>query len=222
MELTAFVSTELAKVADPDKAGPMAAYLKTDMPFYGVQKAGRVPIIRAFKKQFRPADRGEYEANVRAIWALPHREEKYLAIAYAKAFPAYLNPESMPLFEQLIREGAWWDLVDDAAVNLVGAAWKNHRSQIEVVMDAWIEDDDVWIRRAAVLGQLKHKDQTDTDRLLAYCRKGAPETVFWMRKAIGWALRQHSRTDPDLVRNFLEEMGHQLSGLTRREASKYV
>lgn len=221
-ELTDAATTALVALADPDRAAQMAAYLKTEMPFHGVSRPEMKKIGTKLKRSFKPADRSEYEARVRELWALPHREEKYLAIEYARGFKTYQDACSLPLFEQLIREGAWWDLVDDVASNLVGTAWKRDRERVQIEMDRWIDDDDIWIRRSAVIGQLKHKGETDTERLLAYCRKGAPETVFWMRKAIGWALRQHSRTDPQLVRAFLAEMGDELSGLSRREASKYV
>lgn len=221
-ELTDAASTALAERANPEFAVSMAAYMKTEMPFYGVKRPELKKMARELKNRFVPADRAEYEANVRALWALPHREEKYLAIMYARAFRAYQDADSLPLFEQMIRQGAWWDFVDDIAANLVGTAWLKDRARVEVEMDRWIADDDLWIRRSAVIGQLKHKDRTDTERLLRYCRIGAPETVFWMRKAIGWALRTHSRHDPQLVRDFLEEMGDRLSGLSRREASKYV
>ncbi len=200
----------------------MAAYMKTEMPFYGVQKAGRTPVIRAAKKQFPPHSQQEYEANVLALWALPHREEKHVALAYARAFKRYQVLVAMPLYERLIREGQWWDFVDDVASNLVGTVWLRERNVMGPRMDAWILDEDIWIRRTAVIGQLKHREKTDVERLLRYCRIGAPEKVFWMRKAIGWALREHSKRDPETVRAFLDEMGQALSGLSRREAAKYI
>lgn len=218
--LASFVSRELALRADPGAAGPMAAYMKTDMPFHGVKKAGREEVLREVKARFAPADRAELEAGIRALWALPHREEKYLALAYGRRFHSLLTPDSLPLVETLIREGGWWDLVDDVAANLLGSLWRRFPETIAPLMDLWIEDDDLWIRRAAVLGQLKHKDATDTKRLLRYCLLRMHEREFFMRKAIGWALRQHSYVDPELVIAFLEEQRDELSGLSFREGAK--
>ena len=114
-----FVQAELSALADPVKAAPMAAYLKTDLPFYGVQNPARKPVFRAMVRQFRPSDRDDWERSVLALWALPHREEKYAALWYARSFKRMWVPESLPLADRLIREGAWWDLVDDAIGGLV-------------------------------------------------------------------------------------------------------
>lgn len=222
MELVEFVREELAAAADPAKAPAMQAYMKTEMPFLGVQKAGRAPVLRAARKRFAPVDRDQWRAQVAALWALPHREEKYLALAWARAYKTFAVADELPFLEGLIREGAWWDFVDEIASHLVGEAWLRQRERVGPVMDRWITDEDVWIRRTAILGQLRHKEKTDTDRLLGYCEARAHEQSFWIRKAIGWSLRQHARTDPDLVVAFLERMGDRLSGLSRREAGKHL
>lgn len=219
-QIRQLVQDELAQRANPVDAGPMQAYLKTEMPFYGVKKPGRTAIERLLKKRFRLDDRDAWEEAVRALWALPHREEKYLAIAYAKLHPEHAVPASLPLFEQLIREGAWWDFVDDVAGNLVGRLWSEHRAWTEERMDRWIDDDDLWIRRTAILGQLKHKEHTDVARLFRYCRERMHEREFFIRKAIGWALRQYSYTDPDAVKDFLRAHRDELSGLSYREGAK--
>ncbi len=218
--LAAFVSRELAAVANPDDAGPMAAYMKTEMPFLGVKKPARERVMREVKTRFTPRDRRELEAGVRALWGLPHREEKYLALAYARRFHRLLNVASLPLVEDLIREGAWWDFVDDAASNLLGSLWRRFPDDIAPVMDRWIEDDDLWIRRSAIIGQLKSKEATDADRLFGYCRLRMHEREFFIRKAIGWALRQHGYTAPDDVIAFLLAHRQELSGLSFREGAK--
>jgi len=219
-ELTDWLQRELTALADPVNAIPMAAYMKTDMPFYGIKRPLRKPIERAMKKRFPPKDRDAWEAAVRGIWALEHREEKYCALTYARAFPAHHLPDSMPLFEDLIRQGAWWDLVDEVAVQLVGRAVQRHRETLTPTLKAWIKDDDVWIRRTAIICQIKHKAETDVPLLLDFCTRRADEKSFWIRKGIGWALRELSKTDPDTVRAFLAKHGEALSGLSRREASK--
>ena len=125
--LVAFVAHGLSEGADPAKAAPMAAYLKTDTPFYGAQKAARVPVHREAVRRFPPADRSEYRGAVLALWNQPHREERYLAIAYARSFPRYITLSSIPLYRKMIVEGAWWDYVDSLAIHLVGQVRLNKR-----------------------------------------------------------------------------------------------
>lgn len=218
--LTRFVQTGLKDAADPAKAGPMAAYMKTTMPFYGVQKPQRVPIFKEMNRRFPADDRRAYERNVLALWALPHREEKYAALDYAVSQKAMIGLESMPLYERLIREGAWWDLVDCVAPDLVGPLLLRERRKLRPVMRKWIKDDDFWIRRAAIISQLRHKSETDEAELFRYCLHCADEREFFIRKAIGWALRQYSYSAPTAVRRFLLDNRDRLSPLSFREGAK--
>jgi 3-methyladenine DNA glycosylase AlkD len=216
--LTTFVQQALAAAADPAKAASMQAYMKTDMPFYGVQKAGRTSILREARAAFRPKDEATWRRQVEALWALPHREEKYLAITWARKEPRFVHSGHLDLFEHLIRDGAWWDLVDDVAANLVGRALLRDRAGVTPVLRRWLTDDDVWIRRTTIIAQLKHKRDTDTALLFDACRDQAADTSFWIRKAIGWALREYGKTDPDAVIAFVEAEAATLSGLSKREA----
>ena len=220
--LTTMVSESLAEVAEPEKAGPMAAYMKTGMPFYGVQEASRVPILRKVVRSGAPLDRAEYNRNVSALWALPHREEKYIALGYARAFDQYVDHANVALHRRLIAEGAWWDFTDEIATKLVGRALEKERVQVTPTMRQWIGDDERWIRRTSIICQLGHKSGTDTDLLSAACVSNLADQDFFIRKAIGWSLREHSKTDPDWVRTFVAECGTELSSLSRREATKYL
>jgi len=220
--LTEFVADRLAAIADPDKAGPMAAYMKTDMPFYGVQKAGRVPILREAVKRFPPYDRDDYLAAVLALRDQPHREEKYLAIGYARSFPQFITLSSAPLYRRMIVEGAWWDLVDETAIHLVGDVLLHQREAMTPRIEAWIDDRDMWLRRTSILAQIGHKDATDARLLFDGCERRMGETEFFIRKAIGWALRDYAKTDPDAVAAFVTEHRDGLSGLSYREATKHL
>lgn len=221
-EIISFVQSELRKLADAEKAPVMAAYMKTTMPFYGVQKPDREPISKAIKKGFKPADRHEYEATLRALWDLPYREEKYIALNYGCDFASLATIDTIPLYEELVREGAWWDFVDVIAGHMVGFLYKAHRKDVEPVMDAWIEDDDFWIRRTAILSQLRHKKETDAKRLFMYCLAQADEKEFFIRKAIGWALREYSYADPAAVKKFLLQNKNRLSNLSFKEGAKHL
>lgn len=219
-EVAAFVKTGLAARADPTKAGPMTAYMKTSMPFYGVQKPQRTPIAKAVKRRFDIDDIEQYLAVVEAVWTMPHREEKYLAVHLARLYPQYVTPASVPLYEKLIREGAWWDFVDELAIHLVGRVFLDERRVLRPLLDEWVHDDDLWIRRTAILAQIGHKKSTDQRMLFDYCLRCAGESEFFIQKAIGWALREYSRFAPGAVQNFIVQNRERLSALSVREGAK--
>ncbi len=221
-EMVRFVTTSLAARADSRKAVAMAAYMKTTMPFHGVPQPARELIERQIKTRFAPAGRRDYERAVLSLWRLGHREEKYIAIAVAQMYPDFIRPESIPLYERLIREGAWWDFVDEIASKLVGALPLGDPEAVWPIIDRWIEDEDLWIRRTALICQLGHKERTDHVRLFRYCRARAGDKDFFIRKGIGWALRQYSYAAPERVRDFLVRNRAILSPLSYREGSKVL
>ena len=196
--------------------------MKTEMPFYGVKAGARRKLVKQLAKDFVPADRAQYETWVRALWSLPHREEKYVAIGLARAWKQWVSVESVELYEQLIRQGAWWDFVDEIAAHLVGTCLADDPDAVWPIMDRWIDDPGLWIRRSALLCQLRHKQRTDSKRLFDYCRRRMSEKEFFIRKAIGWALRQYSYTDGEAVWEFLQENREELSGLSSREGVRVL
>ncbi|MEZ4467401.1 MAG: DNA alkylation repair protein [bacterium] len=215
-----FLEGELAAQADADRAVAMAAYMKTAQPFHGVPATARRAIGKAAAKRFRPTDRAQYEAAVAAVWALPRRETRYLAIQLALAWKP--TSASVPLFRRLIVEGAWWDTVDELACHVIGGLLLREPATLWPWIDAWIDDADLWLRRTALLAQNRHKGRTDAARLFAFCRKRADEKDFFIRKAIGWALREYAKTSPEAVVAFLRAERSHLSGLSFREASKHL
>ncbi len=221
-ERVAFVASALADVADPERARDMAAYMKTEMPFYGATSPQRKEIFREMRRRFPVESEQEWAAAVLALWDRPHREEKYLAVDLAKAHAAYHTSGNVPLFRRLIVEGAWWDFVDVVAAHCVGRALLRERSELKPLMDRWIDDPDLWVRRSALLAHLGHKEHTDEAQLFAHCLARAGEKEFFIRKAIGWVLRQYARTAPDAVAAFLIGHRERWSGLTFREASKHL
>lgn len=221
-EVVNFVQSSFEELADPVKAGPMAKYMKTEMPFYGIQKTERIPVNRELRKQFRPKNRRQYHSIVRALWKLPHREEKYTAIEYARQSEELVTFESLPLYELMIRQGGWWDLVDEIAIHLVGRILYKDRTRMKPVLDRWILDDDLWIRRSAIISQVLHKSATDEEQLFRYCLKQAGQQDFFIRKAIGWALRDYSKSNQKSVSSFLKKNQEKLSNLSYREAAKYL
>jgi len=155
------------------------------------------------------------------------REFFYMACEYAErgGRAGHHRAAALPLFKGMIEQAGWWDVVDWVAGKMIGGpggAFDTDPEKVGVVMERWIDDKDLWVRRAAVISQLHRKERTDLGMLARFCLARAHETDFFMRKAIGWALRQHARTDPEWVRSFLRKHDARLSPLTVREASKHL
>ncbi len=212
----------LAAVGDADDARAMAAYMKSAIPFHGVRKPGRVAILRNLGRTFPVGDHATYLATSAALWAQDHREEKYLAIAWARRWRTFVGLDSFDLYERFVVEGAWWDFVDETASHLVGEVLLTHRDEVRPIMQAWIDDPDMWRRRTAIVCQLRHREATDRAMLFDFCLRRAHEDEFFIRKAIGWALRQYARVEPAAVRTFVLDHRDAWSGLTFREATKHL
>ncbi len=221
-ELVAIARRELSQRRNPEKAVGMAAYMKTEMPFYGVQKKGRTEVFRMLKRAVPITDNATYRAAVEALWELPHREEKYLAIGIAKHYTDFLSSDNLDLYRRLIVEGAWWDFVDEVGIHCVGIVYRDERETTEPLIEEWIDDEFMWLRRTSLISPIKHKAATDHRMLFDHCLRRAHETEFFTRKAIGWTLREYAKTEPDRVRRFLLQHRDRWSGLSFREAAKHL
>ncbi|MCA9569325.1 MAG: DNA alkylation repair protein [Myxococcales bacterium] len=212
---------DLEAVADPSRAPAMKAYLKGHFDFLGVTSTDR----KAVQKPWIAAGKGlsgdDLAADALALWEDPARELQYIAIDDLRRWAKKLGPDQLPAVEHLIRTKSWWDSVDALAAHVVGAMVRKH-PELTPVMDAWIDDDDMWIARTAILHQLTWREAADEDRLFGYCVRRMDHKDSFIRKAIGWALRQHGRVRPDAVRAFVEAHADGLSGLSRREALKHL
>jgi 3-methyladenine DNA glycosylase AlkD len=225
LELVAATRSALREAADPERAPQMQAYMKSAMPYLGVRVPRVRGLVRALAKQRPPASTEELVATVRALWdQADHREERYAATALAGApvVRRLRRPELIGVYRHLIVTGAWWDHVDELAGNRVGPILLAHQETVTPVIAAWATDADLWLRRTAILSQLTFKDRTDLALLQAAIEANLEDSSFWIRKAIGWALRQYARTDPDWVRATVAEYDGRLSGLSRREALKHL
>jgi 3-methyladenine DNA glycosylase AlkD len=211
----------LIEVADEAKATPMAAYLKDRFPFLGVQAGARRQAQRPILAALAPpaANGDDLLAFARTCWAEPERELQYVATDALRKHVATLEARHLPDVKELLSTKSWWDTVDSLAVHTVGPLVAAN-PELSDEMDRWIDDPNIWVARTAILYQLSYKERTDADRLFAYVDARAADTEFFIRKALGWALRQYARTDPDAVRAFVADRGDRLSGLTRREALK--
>lgn len=215
----------LRAAADPAKAPAMQAYMKSEMPYLGVQA---VPLRQAVKPVLaarRLDSFEEWRDTLLELWRdARYREERYAAIELAghPAYRSFQTMDALPLYEEMIVSGAWWDLVDSLASHQIGGLLRSYPTKMKPALRAWASCADVWKRRAAILAQLGFKRDTDLDFLFACIRPSLRRPEFFLRKAIGWALREHAKTDARAVIEYVQRHEARLSPLTRREALRHV
>ncbi|MDF0531836.1 DNA alkylation repair protein [Tsukamurella sp. 8F] len=215
--LATAVRAELRAAADPSLAPAQQAYMKSPMPFLGV----RVPAVRAAVRQIAEGekDSGLLQAAALDLWrSAEFREERYAALAVMALPPLRGDVATLPVHEEMIRTGAWWDLVDEAAHRL--RELLDAAPGVSATIRVWSRDGDMWIRRAAIICQVGRRADTDRALLSDVVVPNLGDPEFFIRKAIGWALRDLARTAPDWVREFAAR--HELSPLSRREALKHL
>jgi 3-methyladenine DNA glycosylase AlkD len=218
----AIIRERLHAEADPGRAKAARAYMKSSMPSLGV----RVPVVRrlvlAAAKELPFGSPAELRDDVRLLWReATWREERYAAIDLTSLKAVAKDLEMLPLYEEMIRTGAWWDFVDGVS-DRICTLLQHHRSTLTPLLQKWAIDPDFWIRRAAITSQLKAKSATDTDLLATVLDANLADKEFFVRKAIGWILREYAKTDPQWVRNYVESRPGGLSPLSLREAMKHL
>ncbi len=207
---------------DPVRAAGVTAYMRNQFPFAGVT----LPRLRAIYREAvqglpPPAGDAEVAAVALACWDLPEREHQHLACMHLRGHLHLLGPSFVPTLERLVATKSWWDTVDELATHVAGPMVAAH-PELRAVMDRWLESDCFWLARVAILHQERWKERTDAVVLFAYCRRRAADREFFVRKAIGWALRSYAKVEPERVAGFLAAHGGELSGLSRREAERGV
>jgi 3-methyladenine DNA glycosylase AlkD len=211
---------ELAARADPERAGPMRAYMRDQFPFLGVPAPGQREAWRAATPGLpRTLPEATVVEAAEALWQRPEREHQYLAthLVSRHAASAAASPAFLATVEHLLTTKPWWDTVDALAIHATGSLVGRH-PELRTDMDRWLHGDHLWLARSALLHMNRWKAATDRDWLFAACLARATDTDFFLRKAIGWALRELSKTDEAAVVAFVHDHGDVLSGLSRREA----
>ncbi|MFC9909584.1 DNA alkylation repair protein [Streptomyces sp. NPDC059862] len=210
-----------AAAADPERAGPMRAYMKDVAPFIGLTTPVRRALSRTVVAGTARPDEADCTAVALRCWQLPEREYHYFAVDYLRRHVGRCSSAFLPVARQLVTTVSWWDTVDLIAAHVVGALVAADPG-LKRDMDAWIVDDDLWVARTALLHQLRYKDRTDTERLFTYCLRQSGHPDFFVRKAIGWCLREYAKTDPEAVRAFLARERGRFAPLSVREALKNI
>jgi 3-methyladenine DNA glycosylase AlkD len=207
--------------ADPNRAAANRAYMRDQFPYLGFARPAQRQLSRAVLAGSGKPTEADLVDLALGCWALEEREYQYFAVDLLRRYVGVCGPDFLGTARTLITTRPWWDTVDELAVHVVGALVARF-PELEKTMDTWVTDPDMWMVRTAILHQNGYKDATDPGRLFVYCAAQAAHRDFFVRKAIGWALREYARTDPSAVRDFVEAHHATLSGLSIREALKHL
>lgn len=224
-KLISAVRQALRDNADPAKAPPMQAYMKSEMPYLGVQTAIRREATKQVFVEHPLGSASQWQATVLWLWRkAEYREERYAAIDLAgyRVYRDYRTLVTLPMYEEMITTGAWWDYVDTIATRDVAALLEEYPGQMKRRMRSWARSGDIWKRRTSIICQLGFKERTDLKLLYDCIEPSIGEKEFFLRKAIGWALREYAKTDPDEVVRYVTTKKDVLSGLSKREALRNV
>ena len=209
---------ELKAVANLDDAVAMKAYMKNKFEFLGVKTPARRKLVKAFFKQQTDSD---IDWNfINEAWNNPYRELQYAALDYLEIRKKLLTPSDLPRLKKLAQTKSWWDTIDFLD-RLVGSTIARFPETKEIIL-SWSCDEDIWLRRLAIDHQLLRKEETDIELLEKILVNNLGQTEFFINKAIGWALRDYSKTNPDWVRDFIEKHRAEMAILSIREGSKYL
>ncbi len=203
-----------------DNAVPMKKYMKNQFPFLGIKTPLRKKLFSTFYKESGLQKEPFQHGLVLALWEKDEREYQYAAMDYIEKSLKKLTKDDLPLMEKLITTKSWWDTVDMLAQKPVGTIAAKWPEVIPETIEGWAYGDHLWLRRTALLFQLKYKEKTDEELLYRFILHNAGDTEFFIQKAIGWALREYSKTNPDSVRAFIAD--HELPKLSVREGRKYL
>jgi 3-methyladenine DNA glycosylase AlkD len=203
-------------VRDPAYAAGAQRYMKSELPYLGVRMPDLRRTWQALLDEWPIESEPALRDALQELWDdAEFREERYTALALLERYPEYVT---LPLLERLIVEGAWWDLVDTLAKRVGDLLRRN--PAVTDDMRRWSRDGNLWRRRVSIICQLGFKDETDLDLLFDCIEPNLADREFFVRKAIGWALRDYAWHDPQEVDRYVREHTDRLSGLSRREATK--
>lgn len=210
---------ELEAAKDPHKAGPMEAYMRHQFSFLGIA----APERNALYKKYFPSAKKTKVIDwdfVETCWGQESREYQYVAANYLKAMQSYLTENDLPKIERLVVTKSWWDTVD--ILDRVVGSLVYDKPELEERILQWSLSDNIWLRRVAIDHQLLRKEKTDVQLMEKILLNNLDQTEFFINKAIGWALRDYSKTNPEWVSSFIEKNKERMSELSIREASKYL
>ncbi len=211
---------QLIHHADSKRVDGMKAYMRDQFDFYGIAMTERRKICKTFIKENPLSSIAEVEKLVRYAWEKPQREWQYFAIELLAHYKKQWKESTIKIIEYCITNKSWWDTVDAMADEWAGVYFKIFPEQIPVIAGRWNRGENIWLQRTSLLFQKKYKSETDTKLLSGYIKHLATSEEFFIRKAIGWILREYAKTNPAWVKDFVDK--YKLSPLSKREAIKNI
>ncbi len=210
----------LSNHSDEPTAEWSVAYMKDQFVFFGIKAPLRRMLFKQFMAENAPPQYNVLSDLVWELWLEPEREFQYFAIELLEKYKKTWEVGIIDLFEKIIVTKSWWDSVDGISSALVSVYFKKYPQQIKPVTERWMASGNIWLQRVCLIFQLTYRKETNTELMFQYMRQLTHSKEFFIQKAIGWALRQHARTDVDLVRQFVENT--KLAPLSKREALKHL
>jgi len=208
------------KQADAANASAMKAYMLNQFEFFGIKTPVRDEIVKSYLKKNTLQQFSELEQVIKELWDMPEREMQYFAIDIFQSHKKMWSPNSIKLIEYCIIHKSWWDTVDGIASDWLGPYFKQFSEQTFLITSQWNKSNNIWLQRSSILFQKSYKKNTDTALLSSHILNCKDNKDFFIRKAIGWALREYSKTNPDWVIAFVAK--NNLSPLSKKEALKRI
>ena len=221
--MTDFLQTlelEFETNSDQNIAAGQMAYMRNQFKFYGIKTPKRREIQRPFLEKSYLPPKVELQQIVKTLWQKPQREYQFFAQELVFKYRRIFDKNDIALLEYMVTNKSWWDTVDYIAVKLIGPYFEYYPEQLDTYIEKWLASDSIWLQRCCLLYQLKRKDKIDTQRLEYIIKRLLGSKEFFINKAIGWVLREYSRTNPSWVMNFVQR--NELSPLSHREALRLL
>ena len=210
---------EMIQHKNEEQAQKMSKYMLNKFEYIGIKTPERRKIFKNFFKEYKNEEKINWEF-VNKCWENKYREFQYVAADYLKNMKDKLTINDIPKFKRLILEKSWWDTIDNLDMTIGALALKD--SNVNKILLEWSLDENIWLRRIAIDHQLLRKEKTNTELLEKILKNNLGQAEFFINKAIGWALRNYSKTNPERVKNFIEENKENMAKLSIKEASKYL
>lgn len=216
------LQSEFESNSNPKIAKEQKAYLKDNFEHFGIKTPQRREIQKPFlSKEFLPKKSEAFQI-VKTLWQKPQREYHYFAQELVFKYKKELEKDDIELFEFMILNNSWWDTIDFIAPKLINQYFKSFPEERDFYVEKWLESENIWLQRSAILFQLKDKEKIDIHLLTSSIAFLIPSKEFFINKAIGWILREYSRTNPNWVIDFVEKNESELSNLSKREALRLI
>ena len=210
---------EMIQHKNEEQAQRMSKYMLNKFEYIGIKTPERRKIFKNFFKEYKNEEKIDWEF-VNKCWENKYREFQYIGADYLKNMKDKLTIDDIPKFKRLILKKSWWDTIDNLDMTIGALALKD--SNVNKILMEWSLDENIWLRRIAIDHQLLRKEKTDIELLEKILKNNLEQTEFFINKAIGWALRDYSKTNPEWVKNFIEKNRENMAKLSIKEASKYL